>query len=144
MEFDSLRAVAHSVNSGMDYVSGNTATAIEGKGEIGASKGLKLEQTQDLKAIGKETVEFLKSELKELNDSISSEFFDKFVQEANKKLFSTGRQFSYTLHEATNRVAIKVIDSRTKEVIREVPPEKALDAAAKMMELVGVIFDKKI
>ena len=143
MEFDSLKAAGYNMNPGMDYVSGSTTSATIERLDGGFSKVAKAEYAQNLKELGYEVAESMKNQLKGYEDNISNEFFDKFVQEANKKLLASGRQFSYSLHEATNRVSIKIIDSKTKEVIREVPPEKALDAAAKMMELVGVMFDEK-
>lgn len=79
-----------------------------------------------------------------VEEDVSNEFFDKFIEEANSKIFMTNREFSYSFHEATNRVVVKVLDKKTKEVIREIPPEKNLDAVAKMMELVGIIIDEKI
>jgi flagellar protein FlaG len=38
---------------------------------------------------------------------------------------------------------IKIIDDKTGEVIQEVPPKKILDMVAKMLEIVGVLIDKK-
>jgi len=39
---------------------------------------------------------------------------------------------------------IKVINSETDEVIREIPPEKILDLIAKLWELAGIIVDEKV
>jgi flagellar protein FlaG len=50
----------------------------------------------------------------------------------------------FDLHEATGRTMVKVIDRETEEVIREFPPEKVLDLAAKMEEMLGILFDQKI
>ena len=144
MEFDSLKATGYNMNPGMDYVSGNAVSATIERPETSFSKAGKTEQMKSLKELGHEVAESMKSQLVGHEDHISNEFFDKFVQEANKKLLATDRQFRYSLHEATNRVSIKIVDSKTQEVIREVPPEKTLDAAAKMMELVGVMFDEKV
>jgi len=144
MEFDGLKAVGYNTNPGMDYTTVSTISAANEKIDIGFSGSGNSESVKSAKAVGSAAVESMKNELKELKESIGDELFDKFVQEANKKIFTTGRQFSYKMHEATNRVAIKIIDRETKEIIREVPPEKTLDAAAKMLELVGIIFDEKI
>jgi flagellar protein FlaG len=38
---------------------------------------------------------------------------------------------------------IKVIDRETKELLLEIPPEKALDAIAKMWELAGIFVDER-
>lgn len=72
---------------------------------------------------------------------------DKQIKEAinkanNKlKLRKTNCEFSY--HEETKRVSIKVIDSDTQEVIREIPPEETLQMVQKMWELAGILVDEK-
>ena len=40
-------------------------------------------------------------------------------------------------------VTIKIVDDTTGQVIQEIPPKKILDMVQKMMEMVGVLFDKK-
>ena len=90
------------------------------------------------------TEESIRSELVQLQETISIEFFDKFVQEANARLMPTNKGFAYDFHEPTNRIIVRVIDRDTDEVIREIPPEKILNATEKMLELVGVIFDKSV
>lgn len=52
-------------------------------------------------------------------------------------------QCSFKYHEETNRISITVKDSDTDEVIREIPPEKALDMLAKAWELAGLMVDEK-
>ncbi len=73
------------------------------------------------------------------DDSIS-----KAIQEANKRIMGTDRYLSYSVHQGTKDIMIKIIDANTKEIIKEIPPEKNLDAIAKMWELVGIIVDKKM
>lgn len=52
-------------------------------------------------------------------------------------------QCSFKYHEDTNRISITVKDSDTDEIIREIPPEKALDMLAKAWELAGLMVDEK-
>jgi len=52
-------------------------------------------------------------------------------------------KLSYKVHEATNKIIIKVLDSSTDEVLREIPPESRLNSLAKIMEFAGLIYDKK-
>ena len=52
-------------------------------------------------------------------------------------------QLSFKYHDDTNRISITVTDSDTDEVIREIPPEKALDMLAKAWELAGLMVDEK-
>ncbi|GAW31870.1 flagellar protein FlaG [Carboxydocella sp. JDF658] len=65
------------------------------------------------------------------------------IEKANKVLEGSERHFEYEVHKPTNQVVISVIDDKTKEVIREIPPKKLLDIIAKLWELAGIIVDKK-
>ncbi|MDN5276741.1 MAG: flagellar protein FlaG [Clostridiales bacterium] len=66
------------------------------------------------------------------------------VKQANKALEGTNRRFEYSIHEQTNTIVVKVIDTETNEVIREIPPEKILNLIAKLWELAGIIVDEKV
>ena len=73
----------------------------------------------------------------------SNEQLKKAVSEINKKMnANTSCQFG--IHEATNRVTIKLVDNDTKEVIKEIPAEETLDIIAKAWELAGIMVDKKL
>lgn len=50
----------------------------------------------------------------------------------------------FGMHEATNRVMIKLVDKDTKEVVKELPPEKTLDMIAKCLEQAGILVDEKV
>lgn len=63
------------------------------------------------------------------------------VEEINRK--SKSSEVIFGIHDATNRVTIKVVDKGTKEVIREFPPEKTLDMIAKVWELAGIMIDER-
>lgn len=77
-----------------------------------------------------------------IDGQISKEYIRSEISKAKEKMnSSTSLEFSY--HEATKTVAIKVIDKKTKDVIREIPPEKSLDMLQKMWELAGILIDEK-
>lgn len=66
---------------------------------------------------------------------------DDAVKRANLRMEHTRCEYSY--HKETNRVSIKVINSDTDEVVREIPPEKSLDMLQKMWEMAGILVDEK-
>lgn len=66
----------------------------------------------------------------------------KAVDEINKKAYNSEAVFG--IHDATNRVTIKIIDKDTKEVLKEYPPEKTLDMIAKVWEMAGLLVDQKL
>lgn len=65
----------------------------------------------------------------------------KAVEKLNKNLMNSEAIFG--IHEATNRVTIKIVDKDTKEVLKELPPEKTLDMLAKAWELAGILVDER-
>ncbi|MDR2899304.1 MAG: flagellar protein FlaG [Clostridiales bacterium] len=146
MDVDSLKTMV-SVSTG-DAAYKTAVNAQPGKTEMAPGGQEKVQADVKLKIVGDKDNSNKESTVSEGlrgdEEKISNEFFDKIIKEANDKIFITNREFNYSVHEATNRIAIKVLDKTTKEVIREIPPEKTLDAVAKMLELVGVIIDEKI
>lgn len=71
----------------------------------------------------------------------SAEQIKKAVEQLNKNMPHSEAVFG--IHEATNRLTIKIVDKDTKEVIKELPPEKTLDMIAKVWELAGIIVDER-
>ena len=71
----------------------------------------------------------------------SNEQIRQSVEKINKNMSNSEAIFG--VHEATNRVMIKIVDKDTKEVIKEFPPEKTLDMIAKVWEMAGIMVDEK-
>ena len=71
----------------------------------------------------------------------NNEQIKKAVETMSKKMSNSEAVFG--IHEGTNRVTIKIIDKDSKEVIRELPPEKTLDMIAKVWELAGIMVDER-
>ena len=72
---------------------------------------------------------------------VTTEQVKSAVDNINHQLKRTSCSFKY--HEETNRISITVRDKDTDEVIKEIPPEKALDMIAKAWELAGLMVDEK-
>lgn len=71
----------------------------------------------------------------------SNDKIKKAVEELNKKM--TESEAVFGVHDETNRVTIKIVDKKSKEVIKEFPPEKTLDMIAKVWEVAGIMVDEK-
>ncbi len=71
----------------------------------------------------------------------SNEQIRKAVEQMNKNM--TNSEAVFGIHDGTNRVTIKIIDKDTKEVIKELPPEKTLDMIAKVWEMAGILVDER-
>lgn len=80
----------------------------------------------------------------ENKDKISEKDVKKAVAKLSAFLADDNTSVQYQYHSKfTNDLMITIVDKTTKQVILEIPPKKILDLVAKMMEMVGVIFDKK-
>lgn len=63
------------------------------------------------------------------------------IEEINKR--ANNSEAIFGIHDATNRVTIKIVDKETKEVLKEYPPEQTLDMIAKVWEMAGLMVDEK-
>lgn len=67
----------------------------------------------------------------------------KMIDESNKYLLGKDAKLTYKTHESTKKTIITLVDTKTNEVIREIPSEKMLDSIANIWEMVGLIVNKK-
>ncbi|MTI61561.1 MAG: flagellar protein FlaG [Firmicutes bacterium] len=66
------------------------------------------------------------------------------IESANQGVQVFNKSIEFSIHEATNKIMIKIIDNETAEVIKEIPAEKILDMLAKFCEMAGILLDEKI
>ncbi len=64
------------------------------------------------------------------------------VEQDIQMMRNVGLRFS--VHETTGRTVIRVVDRETEDLIREIPPEEFLNIAAKLDEMIGILFDKNV
>jgi uncharacterized FlaG/YvyC family protein len=65
------------------------------------------------------------------------------VDKANKQMAAREVSIQFEAHEVMNEMIVRIIDKSTKEVIREIPSKKILDMVANMLEMVGLLVDKR-
>jgi flagellar protein FlaG len=75
---------------------------------------------------------------------VSKEQLEEIVNGMNECLQPSHTSLKFELHDELKEYYVQIIDERTKEVVREIPPKKLLDIYANMMQLIGLIVDKKI
>ncbi len=78
----------------------------------------------------------------EENREATKEQMKKAVEKINGAQMENSEAV-FGFHEETNRVTIKIVDKDTKEVIKELPPEKTLDMIAKVWELAGLFVNEQ-
>ena len=74
---------------------------------------------------------------------VSEEQLKNVIDKANYKMKPHRTRFEFAYHEETKRVSIKVLDKDTSEVIKEIPPEQALDMLEKLWEIAGFLVDER-
>ena len=75
---------------------------------------------------------------------VSSEIINKAIERANKSLAAESTKLSFSIHEKTKEIMVKVVDTNTGEVIREIPSEKLMDRLANVLENIGWLVDEKV
>lgn len=68
----------------------------------------------------------------------------KHITEAmNKFMQSLNADLQFSMHEKTQRIIVKLVDTKTSKVLKEFPPHELLDTLAAISEYVGALLDKK-
>lgn len=75
------------------------------------------------------------------NQQPTNEQIKQAVEKLNKSM--TNSEAIFGIHEATQRVTIKIVDKDSKKVIKELPAEKTLDMIAKVWEMAGILVDER-
>ncbi|MCM3663583.1 flagellar protein FlaG [Mesobacillus subterraneus] len=92
-------------------------------------------------------VEFLPNapfeEKKESNNFPKEKVVD-IVDSLNKFMENSPTSLKFEYHEKLHEYYVKVVDDKTNEVVREIPPKKMLDFYAAMTEFLGLMVDKKV
>jgi len=77
-------------------------------------------------------------------EAFPKEKVQKAVDALNEFMTLQNHNSKFVMHEGLERYFVQVVDSKTDEVIREVPPRKLLDAFYSMQKFLGMIVDEKI
>ncbi|MFN8008435.1 MAG: flagellar protein FlaG [Terriglobia bacterium] len=66
------------------------------------------------------------------------------IQQTIESLIGDKSELSVGFDEQTKKIIVKVINSETKEVIRQIPPEEMLKLAAALRKMKGGIFNEVV
>ncbi|MGI5878417.1 MAG: flagellar protein FlaG [Christensenellales bacterium] len=65
------------------------------------------------------------------------------IEEINEELVGLHKRIEYSFHDRPDACIVTVIDTRTGEVIRQIPSEKLLDMASAIWERFGLWVDEE-
>jgi flagellar protein FlaG len=68
----------------------------------------------------------------------------KAIEQLTKNLSYLNTHLNITLDKKADSLVIKIIDNKTNQVIKEIPPEYMLRIAEAINNLVGIIVSKKV
>ncbi|MDW8799701.1 flagellar protein FlaG [Clostridium sp. A1-XYC3] len=77
------------------------------------------------------------------NQDISEKDIKKAIDKFNKLLEDNDTHVEYELYGKTKELTIKIINNKTKEIVKELPPKRLIDMINKLCELAGVFVDQK-
>ncbi|GAA0498948.1 hypothetical protein GCM10008986_27580 [Salinibacillus aidingensis] len=76
--------------------------------------------------------------------TLSREEAKHMIEGLNKFLEPTDTSIRYEYHEKLEDYYVTIVDEKSDEVIKEIPPKKMLDIYAAMAEFMGFIVDEKV
>jgi len=79
-------------------------------------------------------VEVTAVETHEVDVELSQEALEKVVSQLNAYIQNTQRDVDFSVDDATGRVVVRVIDSVSEEVIRQIPSEEMLAISRHLIE----------
>lgn len=119
----------------MDKVSNSSAAII--------SRDLVLNDTR-VQERGSLTQQVIGQPEKQADKKISKEQVEKVVDSINQFVQASRTHVSFEFHEKLEDYYVTIVDNETKEVVKEIPPKKLLDAYASMLVFMGILVDQKV
>lgn len=83
-------------------------------------------------------------DISEMTDELGNptdQAYQTAVNKMNEFMAHTQRNSKFVFHKDLERYYVEVVDAKSQEVIKEVPPKQLLDAYYEMQKLAGKIFD---
>jgi flagellar protein FlaG len=74
---------------------------------------------------------------------IDDKLLKKIVDKLSQQFRSRNTSLNFSIDDATQSLVVKVIDSDSEKVIRQIPPEEILAIRARIQELLGALIDKE-
>ena len=119
-------------------------------GDAAYSNMERAEADIDVAAIGKTRTGYTghtgsQENREEISEDEARRRIQSAVDQANEKVKQQDgyRRLAFSYNKETKKISIKVYDEITKEIIREIPPEKTSVILDKIHDLAGIVVDEK-
>ncbi len=75
---------------------------------------------------------------------ITKTALDEAVEKLNESMEFTRIKHRFEIDDELNRPIVKILNSETNEVIRQIPTEEAVELSKHIGEMIGLLMDDKI
>ena len=69
---------------------------------------------------------------------------EKALETLKDYMDSVQTDLKIQVHQETGKIMVKIVSKDDGKVVREVPPEELLNLSARIKDMMGVLFDKKV
>ncbi len=73
---------------------------------------------------------------------LSDEERKELVASLNETISGINERISFTIHEKTKRIVVRVINPQTHEVMREIPTKEAMRLLEHLQDFIGMLVDE--
>ncbi len=77
------------------------------------------------------------------DEQIDRKYLKDAIEKLNEALEIFNKRIRLAVHEEVKRISVKIIDSETEKVIREIPPKEVLDLIKRIHQVIGIFIDEK-
>ncbi|VEI04980.1 flagellar protein FlaG [Kurthia zopfii] len=84
------------------------------------------------------------SEMTDAQGKPTKQAYQTAVNKMNEFMEHTNKNSKFIFHEGLGKYYVEVVDSKTDEVVKEIPPKQLLDAYYEMQKMIGNIVDYTI
>ena len=84
------------------------------------------------------------AETQNCTEEMTRESLEKAIEKLAQTTEYVDKRLKFSIHEASERMQVFVIDNMSQEVIKEIPPEEFLNIVAHIREMVGLLLDERV
>ncbi len=95
------------------------------------------------KQIEKSPIQQVKDQNQQQLKELSKDELESLFKNMKEKFDYMNKYLKIEIDNQLHQPVVKIIDKKTNEVIRQIPPEHLLELAKKLDELVGLLFNKE-
>ena len=117
--------------------------AIKADGSAGAHEQEKVLK-QFMTPLGSADKQRQEQEKEELSRKDLMGLLEEKIGQLNRTMEIFNKRLRFEVHDETERIMVKILEIKTDEVIREIPPERVLDMLARIEEMIGFLIDERV